>query len=67
MRKSNEPRDLVAFADQNEAGMRDIARVHAAYYKGLLKEGIPLPVAVELTKGMIFTLHHQPSREDDGE
>ncbi len=53
--------DPIAWADQNAEGYKQLARVHAAFFKGLLDEDIPQEVAIEQSRALIMALHgHKP-------
>ncbi|MEJ7871704.1 MAG: hypothetical protein WKF67_05560 [Rubrobacteraceae bacterium] len=41
--------DLVAHAEQNAAAAKQLARIYAALYKGLIENGLPEDVAAQLT------------------
>jgi hypothetical protein len=48
----------IAQLDQRLARMRETARLAAAFYKGLIEEGIPMPDATQITAIYAITIEN---------
>lgn len=52
--------------DQMLAGARDLAKMGATYYKGLIAEGVPYTEAATMSVGFVHSVLTMP-KDDDGE
>lgn len=58
-----DPDDYLATLDQRLARMKETARLAAAFYKGLVEEGVPVSEAAHITAMYAITINQQPEDE----